>query len=104
MLPYLIGTSTGMSYTNSDVFLLLRKLSSMTDDEKVELYDFMWPGEISVAKVLPLKYLYRIVDNIITTRLYNPKIFHWLISKGFWLFGDEYFDAGLILELQQKVK
>lgn len=29
---------------------------------------------------------------------YSPSALHYLLSKGFWLFGDEYFDAGLIIE------
>lgn len=66
----------------ADYKFIFRKLSSMTEEESKEwlLIQRKWTGEEWEAQKV------------------EAARSHYLISKGFWIFGNEYFDLGLIIE------
>lgn len=57
---------------------LFRKLSSMTEEEAGHL------GYHSISQN--------------GGRMYDAQSFQYLLSKGFWLFGDDWFDEGIIID------
>lgn len=65
--------------TGTSIYKLsVRKLSSMTEEEAGHL------GYHSISQN--------------GGRMYDAQSFQYLLSKGFWLFGDDWFDEGLILD------
>lgn len=85
----------------------LRKLSSITEEEAIELArlvavsdEFINVKAIRMADgdlIVQWKY-----DSYNATgeKVWSAEQFHYLLSRGFWLFGDEAFDKGLIIEKQ----
>ena len=97
-----------------------RKLSSMTEEEMKELYFFVFKkhfvGDNITHRDIDKKderwvlwsgverlFIYKDGDvgadsDLHHYRVNPPKVMDWQIKKGFWLFGDEYFEQGLIIE------
>lgn len=73
-----------------DIRLILRRLYDMTEVELQEcgnmIYDFSDDPELNDHKWEEFQIGLA------------PEQFHWLIKKGFWLFGDDWFDEGLIID------
>lgn len=63
-----------------DPILVLRRLDSMTEEELNYAPEF-------TAMQIP-----------VNAGLFTPLEIVWLLSKGFWLFGDSAFDKGLIID------
>lgn len=63
--------------------LCLRKLSSITEEEKEQAFLSRGAG-----------------DGKGENNIAEAHEFHYLLSRGFWLFGDEAFDKGFIIEKQ----
>lgn len=87
---YRIGRRGLQTHYNTKKFkLILRRLSDMTEEEMKECgnldYDFSGT-ELDVWEW-----------NSFNTLL-SAKQFDWLIKKDFWLFGDEAFDNGIIID------
>jgi hypothetical protein len=75
---------------------ILRSLKSMTDEEKIEFCnigrcDEKWSDKDKIwwlnLSLINSKHI-----------IISPEEFHWLVKKGFWLFGNEYFEKGLIIQ------
>lgn len=83
---------------------ILRRLESITEEEKKELAKIVAGNEILRDFEFNLYYLggIRIIayvpGRIIEAENYSPLMFHYLISRGFWLFEPEAFDNGSIVE------
>jgi len=63
------------------VQLIVRRLDNLTDKENKEL------GKAAL--------------NVFTGNIsYNAEQFHYLLSRGFWLFGDEAFEQGVVIDAE----
>lgn len=67
----------------NEMKLVLRRLSSMTEQEGIPLFgtDKYWD----------------VVCGEGDCKSFTPASFHYLLSRGFWLFGEEAFEKGLII-------
>lgn len=82
---------------------ILRRLSSMTEDEAVELYDFLYPSSTAERKIKRFAITNHLDDKGV---YWEGKIaifdyidwFPWLLKKGFDLFG--LIDEGLAIDAQ----
>lgn len=83
-------TSCSDSQAANEFFLHIkpigRRITSMTIEEKEELFEKegISPEQIFIPAL-------------------KPETLDWLLRKEIWLFGDEYFDAGLVIEKQIKI-
>lgn len=90
---FIIGNN--LACTVSDVNPILRRLSSITEEEKLSWYEQKYSNSTLSTRVK-----IQIIDYILNSvpLTFDSDSFHWLISNEFWLFGDQYFNEGLIYE------
>lgn len=73
--------------------LILRRLDSMTEAEAIEFTiaddTYFYPDDEERVKT---------AKNIIKGGEFNPAAFLYLLSRGFWLFGEEAFEEGLVID------
>lgn len=93
---------------------ILRKLESMEDKEAIELAKFVtdprYHKHIQIFQIKPNKIDFmdgtmwqgdgveEYNDCEILFNYLSAAQFHYLLSRGFWLFGDDWFDEGLIID------
>lgn len=86
----------------------LKKLSDMTEEEMIMvLHMHMSPGWKGVEVLAPTDddWALRVEDRhgnrkslYVSKKKFNPDTFHYLLSKGYWLWDDSAFTSGLILD------
>lgn len=80
---------------------ILRKLESMTEEEGKEFVNI---GVLDNGRKFRdiTKYAVHFFDRrsygAIEFSTLHPQHFHYLLSRGFWVFGDDWFDEGLIID------
>lgn len=112
-LQVYISDTTYYFYKIEQVKLILRRLGSMTEEEKIELHTYTYPNGIGKYRLKEDKI--NLIDYALDIEMkdsssksekimsfitiYQIALMNkWLLSKGFWLFGNEAFDKGLIID------
>lgn len=86
-----VKTNTVWTFSKDEVKLILRRLSDMSEDEWIEL------GKIHVKNGGKIKITMGHGPAHPGIKYY-PDVFLYLLSKGFWLWEDNAFDDGLIID------
>jgi len=109
------GLNQDVSKPLSEIKPILHRLSDITDDDARIVYIIYfgktraedWTGDTGSAYFRPkevaptINHALRIFsgDDYSSDAIkVMPKLFKYLLSKGYWLFGDEAFDQGLIID------
>lgn len=96
------GSGHGTTYTQSPEFikLRLRRLSSMTEEEARKLIELRGYPEVTNIQFQNggVTFDHPGFNTYINFEGFNPGQFSYLLSKGFWLFGDDAFEKGLIID------
>lgn len=95
----------------ADYKFLFRKLSSMTEEEKLKLFQVCF-GEDHNFDMFGFDTIEQIIladkngrSRVgISLKSMSIEGFHYLISKGFWIFDQSYFDLGIIIEKKMITK
>lgn len=95
LTPKLLFDETGTHGEDAtDIKLILRRLEDITEEECIEMYNVEYnDSNPDAAKVRLVKHWINPLQICLT-----PKQLHYLLQKGFWLFGNEAFDKGLIID------
>lgn len=81
-----------------EVKLILRRLSSMTEEEKHELMKIRLLEEDYNYLVTTMGRFKIYTDAILPLTQYSPEEFIWYLQNRFWLFDQSYFEKGIIIE------
>lgn len=71
----------------SEIKLRSRRLSSMTEEEKKEAHDIYYVDKIQLLAIMDVAHF---------------ELCRYLLSKGFWLFSNDAFEKGLIIDANAK--
>ncbi len=92
------GDNTGQEVSQAK--LICSRLSDMTEEDEKSIALMVFPKATSWE----VDYGWRMTveakgdGQTVTMENYSPDIFIFLLSKGYWLFGDEAFDKGLVID------
>lgn len=90
---------------------ILKKLSDMTKEDAEAIIRMKWPKSYLSSPIKEIKISSFAMEGLIYSELYsdwhqvvvlyeslNPAQFHYLLSKGYWLWDEKAFTSGLILD------
>jgi len=73
---------------------ILKRLSDMSEDDAIDIYKSDFDGNNSKYGEQSNRYM----KNYVYQNLKDYKVVALLLKKGYWLFGDEAFESGLIID------
>lgn len=76
---------------------ILSRLSDITEENAVEIYNLIQPD---FNYKVNNSYKLEVIKgwNLSSKTRYTPELVHYLINKQYWMFGDEAFEKGLVID------